>query len=112
PLTMRGHGCFQQDAAADAIGRWRRRRGRLVRWMAREVLQGAEQLLLLYAALIEAALPPGGFAAEQIQLVIQRAERAFPLLDGAGEADCLLTQTIELTGRSRPLGGLRRGRPH
>jgi hypothetical protein len=77
--------------------------------MSREALQGAEQLLLLYAALIEPALPSGGFPAEQIELVVERGERAFPLLDGAGETDRLLTHAIELARSSRRLGGGRRG---
>jgi hypothetical protein len=77
--------------------------------MSREALQGAEQLLLLDAALIEPALPSGGFAAEQIELVVERRERPFPLLDGAGEPNRLLAHAIELTRCSRRLGGGRRG---
>src|SRR5207302_3025425 len=99
-VAQGGHRRSQQNMAADTIDRRLGRRRRRVRRMAREAFQSTEQLLLLDTAFIEPALPSGGFAAEQVELVFERDECAFPLLRGAGEVDRLLTHAIELAGRN------------
>ena len=100
------HDGLQQQLAADAIDRCLGNGSEPLRRMARETLDLTEQLRLLDAALVEAALPPGGVAAEQLDVVFQRSDRSLELLRGACRGDAFAAQGVEIArGVWRRAGG-------